>query len=477
MDSILNFLSAISNFLWGTPMTVALVGTGIYLTIKFRFAYITKMKFHFKNTFGKMFKGGEGEGTVSGFAAACTAMANTIGVGNIGGVATAITMGGPGAIFWMWMSGFFGMSTKACEIILGQRYRVKYDKSMDEYLCDRSFVMKNALGWKKGSIILAVFVFTFGPWTNAVQTESVTSSLYEAFQIPPIISVAIIGITCFATIAGGLKRISSVMERVVPFMALAYIVSGIGILVMNIEAVPACIALIFKSAFTPMAGVGGFAGASVRDAIRYGIARGLYSNDAGTGYGIVAHASAQTDHPVRQSSWGWGEVFLDTIVVCSVTALSIILTNSYIDYPDITSAQLTTVAFKVAYGKFGGYFMACAISVFAWTTIIGMYYSCAKSVNYALGDTELNKKFSPLYMVYFLIPALVFYNIKADMLWAFTDILSAMYVIITLTFIYAKRKEIFRLYNDFWNRFIPELKAGKNPERVSYETIEHDNTK
>lgn len=211
-----------------------------------------------------------------------------------------------------------------------------------------------------------------------------------------------------------------------------------------------------------MAGVGGFAGASVRDAIRYGIARGLYSNDAGTGYGIVAHASAQTDHPVRQSSWGWGEVFLDTIVVCSVTALSIILTNSYIDYPDITSAQLTTVAFKVAYGKFGGYFMACAISVFAWTTIIGMYYSCAKSVNYALGDTELNKKFSPLYMVYFLIPALVFYNIEADMLWAFTDILSVMYVIITLTFIYAKRKEIFRLYN-ILNRFI-RTESWKNPK-------------
>lgn len=474
MENILKVLWAISDFLWGTPMTVALVGTGLYLTIKFRFAYITKIKFHFKNTYGKMFKGGEGEGTVSGFAAACTAMANTIGVGNIGGVATAITMGGPGAIFWMWMSGLLGMSTKACEIILGQRYRVKYDKSMDEYLCDRSFVMKNALGWKTGSIILAVFVFVFGPWTNAVQTESVTSSLYEAFQIPPIISVVVIGVTCLATIAGGLKRISGVMEKVVPFMALAYILSGIGILIMNIHAVPSGVALIFKSAFSPMAGVGGFAGATVRDAVRYGIARGIYSNDAGTGYGIVAHAAARTDHPVRQSSWGWGEVFLDTIVVCSVTALTIILTNSYIDYPDITSAQLTTVAFKVAYGKFGGYFMASAISIFAWTTIIGMYYSCAKSVNYALGDTELNRKFTPFYMVYFLIPALVFYNIKADMLWAVTDILSAMYVIITLTFIFAKRKEIFRLYNDFWKRFIPELKAGKNPEKVSFETIEHD---
>jgi AGCS family alanine or glycine:cation symporter len=474
MDAILNILWAISDFMWGPPMTIALVGTGLYLSFKFKFSYITRVGFHFKNTFAKMFKGGEGEGTVSGFAAACTAMANTIGVGNIGGVATAITMGGPGAIFWMWISGLLGMSTKACEIILGQRYRVKYEKSMDEYLCDRSFVMKNALGWKKGSIVLAFFVFIFGPWTNAVQTESVTSSLFEAFGINPMISVAVIGITCFATIAGGLKRISAVMEKVVPFMALAYIIAGIGILIMHLPQVPAAFGLIFKSAFTPMAGVGGFAGATVRDAVRYGIARGLYSNDAGTGYGIVAHAAGKTDHPVRQSSWGWGEVFLDTIVVCSVTALSIILTNSYIDFPDITSAQLTTVAFKVAYGQFGAAIMALAISIFAWTTIIGMYYSCAKSVNYALGDTEINKKFAPIYMIYFMIPALVFYNIEADMLWAVTDILSAIYVIITLIFIYAKRKEIFRLYNDFWNRFVPAIERGEHPERVEYETIEKE---
>lgn len=421
-----------------------------------------------KNTLGQMFKGGDGEGSISGFAAACTAMANTIGVGNIGGVATAITMGGPGAIFWMWFSGILGMSTKACEIILGQRYRVKYDKSMDEYMCDRSFVMKKALGFEKGSIILAIFVFVFGPWTNAVQTESVTSSLYEAFNIPPIISVVVVGITCFVTISGGLTRISSIMEKAVPIMAFGYIVAGIGVLLINITEVPSAIALIFKSAFTPMAGIGGFAGATAREAMRYGIARGIYSNDAGTGYGIVAHAAAKTDHPVRQSSWGFGEVFLDTIVVCSVTALTIIITDSYIDYPDITSARLTTVAFTVAYGSIGGYFMAIATTVFAWTTIIGMYYSCSKSVNYAFGDTELNKKLVPFYMVYFMFPALIFYDLEADLLWAFTDILSAFYVIITLVFIFVKRDEIFRLFNDFWDRYLPELDAGKKPDNVSF---------
>lgn len=477
MESILNVMWAISDFLWGTPMTVALVGTGLFLTLKFKFRYLYKMGFHFKNTFGNMFKKGDGEGSVSGFAAACTAMANTIGVGNIGGVATAITMGGPGAIFWMWASGLLGMSTKACEIILGQRYRVKYEKSMDEYMCDRSFVMKNALGWKTGGIILAFFVFIFGPWTNSVQTQAVTSSLNEAFGINPTISVIVIAITCFITIAGGLKSISSTMEKVVPFMALIYILAGLGIVLMNITAVPGTIAMIFKSAFSPIAGVGGFAGATVREAIRYGVARGIYSNDAGTGYGIIAHAAAKTDHPVRQSSWGWGEVFLDTIVVCSITSLSILLTNSYIDFPGVTSAELTTVAFGVAYGNVGKYFMAIAISVFAWTTIIGMYYSCAKSVNYALGDTPLNKKAAPFYMVYFMIPALVFYNAKADILWAFTDILSAMYVIITLVFIYSKRKEIFRLFNDFWDRFVPALERGEIPQKVSFETIEKDDKK
>ena len=165
MNGLLLVIQTISDFLWGTPMTIALIGTGLYLSIKFKFRYITKIKFHFQNTFG--------------FAAACTAMANTIGVGNIGGVATAITMGGPGAIFWMLISALLGMSTKACEIILGQRYRVKYKNSMDEYMCDRSFVMKNALGWKKGAFLLAICCFVLGPWTCCVQTESVVNSLKE----------------------------------------------------------------------------------------------------------------------------------------------------------------------------------------------------------------------------------------------------------------------------------------------------------
>lgn len=468
MQTLTDLMYALDDFMWGTWMTILLVGVGIALSIRFAFRYQRKIAFNFKNTFGKIGAKGEGEGTVSGFRAACTALANTVGTGNISGVATAIVSGGPGALVWMWVSAFFGMSTKACEIIIGQRYREHYKKSMNEFVCDRSFVLKNAFGWKRGAVVLAVFCFLFGPWTCCVQTEAVTSSMREAFGIPNLWSVIVIGITCLVTIWGGIRRISDVMSRAVPIMAVLYIIMGLGVLILNFSQIPAVIALIFRSAFSPTAAVGGFAGATVRDAIQYGVARGIYSNDAGTGYGMIAHASAQTDHPVRQSLWGWGEVFIDTFIICSITAFTIIMTGSYIS-SDATSGALTTVAFTNAYGAVGGKLTAVAIAVFAWTTIIGMYYTCEKSVNYAFGDTENNKKMMPVYMIYYLLPCVIFYNIEADLLWAFTDVLSAIYVLITIFIIAAKHKEIFRLFDDFWNRYEPAKERGENPPYVTFD--------
>ena len=185
MEEIAHWLYAIDELVWGTPMTVILIGTGIILSIRFGFRYQRKVCFNARNTYGQALKkgDGEGEGTISGFRAACTALANTVGTGNISGVATAIVSGGPGALFWMWLSAFFGMSTKACEIIIGQRYREHYRDSMDEFVCDRSFVLKNAFGWKRGAVVLAVFCFLFGPWTCSVQTEAVVGSMNEAFGI------------------------------------------------------------------------------------------------------------------------------------------------------------------------------------------------------------------------------------------------------------------------------------------------------
>lgn len=352
MDKITTTLYAIDDFMWGSWMTALVLITGIVLTIRFGFRYQRKIVFNFQNTFGSMFSKGEGNGTISGFRAACTALANTIGTGNISGVATAIVSGGPGALIWMWISAFFGMSTKACEIIIGQRYREHYKNSMDEYVCDRSFVLKNAFGWKKGATVLAIFCFVLGPWTCSVQTEAVTSSMNQAFGVRPIVVDIIIGVTCLVTIWGGLKRISAVMSKAVPIMAVLYVAMGLGVIILNYQEIPRVVSLIVTSAFSPTAAVGGFAGATVKDAIQYGVARGIYSNDAGTGYGMIAHASARTDHPVRQSLWGWGEVFLDTIIICSITAFTIIMTGSY-TVSDSTSGALTTFAFTQTYGNLG----------------------------------------------------------------------------------------------------------------------------
>ncbi|WP_371367484.1 Amino-acid carrier protein AlsT [Sporomusa rhizae] len=475
MESALLIIQSLADFMWNYPMPILLVGTGIYLSMSFRFFYQLKTKFMLQNTYGTIIKKNQkgGEGTVSSFAAACTAMANTVGVGSIGGVATAITMGGPGAIFWLWFSAFFGISTKAAEIILGQRYRVKYKNCRDEYVCDRSFVMKNAMGWKTGGLILALCCFTLGPWTCLVQAEALTSSLKEAFHINPTVSLLVMSVTVGITIVGGLRSMSKILSKVVPAYAMAYILGAIVLVALNIEKVPATFALIFEHAFTPMSGVGGFAGATVMQAIRFGIARGIYSNDAGTGYGMVAHAGAMTDHPIRQSSWGFGEVFL-TSVICTLTALTILVTNVYIDFPDITSGQLVTVAYRTVFGEPGSAFLAVAITLFAWATTVGMYYSCEKAVNYFFGDSKSTRIVTYTYMVYYILPILFFSNMQADLLWAATDLLSAIYVLITLTLIYGKKREIFRLFNDFWDRFIPAINRGEIPEPVAFETIESE---
>ena len=472
MDKIAELITGFSDFIWTYPMPVLLLALGLYLSVKYRFKYQLKIGFNLKNTYGGLFKKNkaesmEGAGSVTSFAAACTALANTVGIGSIGGVATAITMGGPGALFWLWVSAFLGISTKASEILLGQRFRVKYEKSMDEYVCDRSFVMEHAIGWKKGALLLSACCFLLGPWTCLVQSESATSSILEAFNVDHRITLVFMVVLIASIIVGGLRGISSKMEKVVPKLAITYLAVATVLLIMNITSIPDAFALVFKHAFTPMAGVGGFAGATVMEAIRFGIARGIYSNDAGTGYGIVAHAAARIDHPVRQSAWGFGEVFL-TSIICTMSALAILVTQVYIDYPGITSSRLTTLAFKVTYGDFGGWFMAIFIALLACTTTIGMYFTCEKAVNYFFGDTKANRIARPLYRIYYLAPIALFTNLQADLLWAMTDILSAVYVLITAILVLSQRKELFRLFWDFWKRYLPALKRGEKVPPVTF---------
>jgi len=463
-----NIVGTISNFFWGPPLFIMVLGTGLYLTIATKGVYQLRAAFHFKNTFGKMFaKGDEGEGTVSGFAAACTAIASTIGTGNVSGVAVAITMGGPGALFWMWMTALVGMATKAAEIILGQRYRVKFE-SIDEYLCGRNYVMKNAMGWHGLALVLAWQAVLTAPWSLLVQTNAVAASLNQAFGLPMMFGIVFIVVSLGVTIIGGVRRIASVADKIVPFMAMLYIVGGILLVLKNFTLIPSVFASIIKYAFTPIAPVGGFAGASVAMATRWGIARGVYSNESGMGSGMGAHAAAITDHPVRQASWGWGENLIDTIIVCTITGFAILFTNVHVT-TDAQGAALTTAAFQTAFGTAGGYVVAIASLLFAWTTLLSAYYVNEKSLNYVFGDTATNKTMTYAFIAYFLLPIFLS-GADTGFLWLVTDTATIIGVVATIVIIWATRKEILRLHNDFYDRYLPALEAGENPARVSYVT-------
>jgi AGCS family alanine or glycine:cation symporter len=461
-----NIVGTISNFFWGPPLFIGVLGTGLYLTIGFKGVYQTRLKFHYDNTFGKMFAGkGEGEGTLSGFAAACTAIASTIGTGNISGVATAIIMGGPGALFWMWMTALVGMSTKAAEIILGQRYRVKFE-SIDEYLCGRNYVLKNAMGWHGLALVLSVQGLLTAPWSLLVQTNAVADGFEQAFGLPAMVAIILVVVSLGITIIGGVHRIAAVADKVVPFMAVFYIIAGIALIFKNYSLIPSVFGAIFRHAFTPIAPVGGFAGASVAMATRWGIARGVYSNESGMGSGMGAHAAAITDHPVRQASWGWGENFIDTIMVCTITGLSILFTQAHV-VSDADGAGLTTAAFQLAFGPIGGWVVALAGLLFAWTTLLSAYYGNEKSVNYVFGDTQLNKVMTKVFIVYFLAPMFLA-GADTGLLWLVTDTATIIGVVATLVIIWVLRGEILRLHNDFYDRYLPALERGENPPVVSF---------
>ncbi len=462
-------VGTISNFFWGPPLFIGVLGTGLMLTIGTKGFYQLRWIFHAKNTFGKMFdKSKTGVGTVSGFQAAATAIASTIGTGNVSGVAVAITAGGPGALFWMWMTAMVGMATKAAEIILGQRYRVRFE-TLDEYLCGRNYVMKNALGWSGLAMVLAWQAFLTSPWSLLVQTNAVATSMQQAFGFDIMVGIIVIFITLGVTIIGGVRRIASVADKVVPFMAMLYIIAGILLVFKNFTLIPSVFADIIRYAFSPAPAIGGFAGSTVALATRWGIARGVYSNESGMGSGMGAHAAAITDHPVRQASWGWGENFIDTIVVCTITGLSILFTSAHVLNPGVTGAALTTAAFQIAFGYWGGVVVAIAGALFAWTTLLSAYYGGEKNVNYIFGDTHANKIATWVFIAYFLGPIFLS-GADTGLLWLVTDTATIIGVTATLVILWVLRKEIFRLHYDFVDRYLPELEAGKNPAIVSYES-------
>jgi AGCS family alanine or glycine:cation symporter len=387
MEFFMELNSKLNSIVWGPPFLVLIVGTGVLYTFRTNFMSITKIGYVMRNTLLKMFdKSTVGEGEVTPFQAVATALAATIGTGNIAGVATAIALGGPGAVFWMWLSAIFGMATKYGEVVLAVKYREKTPDG--RFVGGPMYYIRNGLNLKWLAAIFALFgaLAAFGIG-NMTQANSVAAVLEANFGVNKWISGIVMAAATAAVVLGGLKRIVQVTEKLVPFMAAFYVLGGIIILVTNASKIPAAFGLIFGDAFTGTAAIGGFAGSTIREAARYGVARGVFSNEAGLGSAPIAHAAATTDSPVRQGLWGIFEVFMDTIVVCTITALSIMLTGVW--DTGQTGAALSALAFDTAIPGIGGSIVAVGVLLFAYSTIIGWEYYGERCAEYLLGSKAI----------------------------------------------------------------------------------------
>lgn len=445
MEKLLEINGIINEFVWGPPMLLLLVGTGVYFSIKTKFFAITKLGYVLKNTLMKIFKKEQkGEGDITAFQAVSTALAATVGTGNIAGVATAISIGGPGAIFWMWVSAIFGMTTKFAEVVLSIEYREKNEKG--DYVGGPMYYIGKGLKNKKW---LAYAFAGFGALAafgigNMVQSNSVAEALNYSFGIPKLATGIILAVLAAFVILGGIKRIGVVTERLVPIMAAFYILGALFIVISNITHVGEALGLIFSSAFTGTAAVGGFAGSTVAMAMRRGVSRGVFSNEAGLGSAPIAHAAATTDHPVRQGLWGVFEVFMDTIIICTLTALSIMMSGVW--NSGATGAALTTAAFDSAI-PFGGVIVSVGILLFAFSTILGWAYYGEKCIEFILGTKSI--------MIYRLIyiPLIAFGAIGGLVqLWDLSDTLNGLMAVPNLIGLLLLSPIVIKRTKEFFNK-------------------------
>jgi AGCS family alanine or glycine:cation symporter len=384
MERIVDIHSRINGFVWGTPLIVILMGTGLFLTIWTYGIQFRRFGFAFREVLGKLRFRGAGTGTVSPFQAVATALASTVGVGNIAGVATAIHLGGPGALFWLLVSGLFGMCTKFCEIAIALHYREQHADGVMRG--GAMYVLKHGLGlpWLGTIFALLTSLAAFGIG-NMVQANSVSDALRASFGIDPRVSGAVMMALVALVVLGGLKRIVEVTQYLVPFMCILYVGGALFIVVRFAGNVPGVIGLVLESAFTGHAAVGGFAGATVMTALRFGVARGLFSNEAGLGSAPIVHAAAVTDHPVRQALYGIFEVFIDTFVVCVMTGLVILATGAW--EQGLTGAALSAKGFEIGLpGVWGHAIVTIGILTFAFSTLIGWSFYGETGVVYLLGD-------------------------------------------------------------------------------------------
>lgn len=439
-------LSAIKDFIWGPPLLILLSGTGLYLTVRLGFIQIIQLP----RALGYLFKKEQGnnqKGDVSAFAALCTALSATIGTGNIVGVATAIQMGGPGAMFWMWLVALLGMATKYAECLLAVKYRVR-DKN-GFMAGGPMYYIERGLGIKWLAKLFAIFgvlVAFFGIGTFA-QINAITHAMNDTFNVPIIISAAIITVLVALIILGGVKRIAAVSSYIVPFMAILYVTVSVVILILNANKIPSALTLIVHSAFDPSAALGGILGFTVMKAIQNGVARGIFSNESGLGSAPIAAAAAQTKEPVRQGLISMTGTFFDTIIVCSMTGLVLVITGAW-QSTQIEGAALTNYAFTQGLSSnIGATIVTIGLLFFAFTTILGWCYYGERCFVYLVGIKGIK-----IYRIVFIVLVSCGAFIQLDLIWILADIVNGLMAFPNLIALVGLRHVIIHETKDYFQR-------------------------
>ncbi len=442
MEALTNIVGEINSIVWGPLMLVLILGVGFFLQAGLKFMPILKLG----TGFSLLWKGreGSGAGQISPFNALMTSLSATIGTGNIAGVATAIFLGGPGALFWMWMTALVGMATKYAEAVCAVKYREQDE--LGNFVGGPMYYIKNGLSkkwyWLAPAFALFGAIAAFGIG-NGVQANGVAHVINENFGVPAEATAVVLMILTAGVILGGITRIGAVAGKLVPFMAVAYILAGLLVLLVNVGAIGSALELVFTQAFTPTAAEGGFAGAAVWAAIRFGVARGVFSNEAGLGSAPIAHAAAETAGPVNQGLIAMLGTFIDTIIVCSITGLAIIASGAWTSGQ--SGAALTSLAFETSLPGVGGYLIAIALSIFAFTTILGWSFYGEKCIEFFFGTKSLMP-----YRILWVIA--IYFGATADLgfIWLLADTLNAMMAIPNLIALALLSPIVFKLTRDFF---------------------------
>ena len=449
--------TAVNNFIWGVPAMVCIFGVGLYLSIRTNFLQIRKFPYAIKTTLGRIFrKRDASDGAITPFQAVCTALAATVGTGNIAGVAGAIAIGGPGAIFWMWVSALFGMCTKYAEVTLAVHYREI--NANGELVGGPMYYIKNGLSkkWHWLAYLFAAFgVLTVFGTGNATQVNTITTAINSALLNYNVISESavstsnlIIGIIIAILIAmillGGIKRIGHVTEKLVPFMALLYILLGLGVILLNIQNVPSVFASIFRGAFQPRAVTGGIV-LNMFTSLKKGVSRGIFSNEAGLGTGSIAHACADTKKPVKQGMFGIFEVFTDTIVICTLTALVILCSGVAVDYGKAAGAELTILGFTSTYGSWVSIFTAVAMCCFAFSTAVGWGLYGARCIEFLFSE----KVIKPFMVIYSLV-AILGATANLGLMWSIAETFNGLMAIPNLIALFLLSGTVVKLTKEYF---------------------------